>query len=149
MQTFTLRLPRHIALYLKVVGFFLTFLVLAPTKAHAQTWLVSTDAYIKIGVMDKFGQLGAYSATFVVTDQTSGKEYLLTKEIEKGKNGIDVLFPSEPSEAEYFKTGKGEAARQIPGKYAWECRVGGKRVVGGRFELPAVANDVTVVDNHK
>lgn len=149
MQTLTLRLPRHIALYLKVAGFFLAFFVLAPTKAHAQTWLVSTDAYIKIGVMDKFGQLGAYSATFVVTDQTSGKEYLLTKEIEKGKNGVDVLFPSEPSEADYFKTEKGEAARQIPGKYAWECRVGGKRVVGGRFELPAVANDVTVVDNHK
>ncbi|MGY2133233.1 hypothetical protein ACW9KT_13465 [Hymenobacter sp. HD11105] len=149
MQTLTLRLPRRFALLLKVAGFFLALIVLAPTKAHAQTWLVSTDAYIKIGVMDKFGQLGTYNATFVVTDQTSGKEYLLTKEVEKGKNGIDVLFPSEPSEAEYFKTEKGEAARQMPGKYAWECRVGGKRVVGGRFELPAVANDVTVVENRK
>lgn len=149
MQTLTLRLPRHIALYLKVTGFFLAFLVLAPTQAKAQTWLVSTDAYIKIGVMDKFGQLGAYNATFIVTDQTSGKEYILTREVEKGRNGIDVLFPSEPSEADYFKTERGEAARQTPGKYAWECRVGGKRVVGGRFELPAVANDVTVVDKRK
>lgn len=149
MQTLTLRLPRHIALWLRMTGFFLALIVLAPTKAQAQTWLVSTDAYIKIGVMDKFGQLGSYSAAFVVTDQTSGKEYLLTKEVEKGQNGVDVLFPSEPSEADYFKTEKGEAARQVPGKYAWECRVGGKRVVGGRFELPAVANDVTVVDNRK
>jgi hypothetical protein len=128
---------------------FLALFVLTPSKAHAQTWLVSTDAYIKIGVMDKFGQLGSYTATFIVTDQTSGKEYLLTKEIDKGQKGIDVLFPSEPSEADYFKSEKGEAARQMPGKYAWECRVGGKRVVGGRFELPTVANDVTVVDNRK
>jgi hypothetical protein len=149
MQTLTLRLPRHIALLLKVAGLFLALIVLTPSKAHAQTWLVSTDAYIKIGVMDKFGQLGSYTATFIVTDQTSGKEYLLTKEIDKGQKGIDVLFPSEPSEADYFKSEKGEAARQMPGKYAWECRVGGKRVVGGRFELPTVANDVTVVDNRK
>lgn len=149
MQTLTLRLPRHIELWLKLASLFLVLIVLSPTQARAQTWLVSTDAYIKIGVMDKFGQLGSYNATFVVTDQTSGKEYLLTKEVEKGQNGVDVLFPSEPSEADYFKTEKGEAARQIPGKYAWECRVSGKRVVGGRFELPSVANDVTVVDNRK
>ncbi|WP_143434821.1 hypothetical protein [Hymenobacter roseosalivarius] len=149
MQTLTLRLPRRFALLLRVAGFFLALVVLTPTKAHAQTWLVSTDAYIKLGVMDKFSQLGTYTATFVVTDQTSGREYWLTREVEKGKNGVDVLFPSEPSEPDYFKTAKGEAARATPGKYAWECRVSGKRVVGGRFELPAVANDVTVVDNRK
>lgn len=149
MQTSTLRLPHRLALVLRAAGFVLALLVFAPTNARAQTWLVSTDAYIKLGVMDKFGQLGTYSATFVVTDQTSGKEYLLTKEVEKGRHGMDVLFPSEPSEPDYFKTEKGEAARAVPGKYAWECRVGGKRVVGGRFEVPSVANDVTVVDNRK
>ena len=146
MQTSTLRLTYRLALLLRAAGFLLALLVLSPTTARAQTWLVSTDAYIKLGVMDKFGQLGTYTATFVVIDETVGKEFTLVKEVEKGQYGVDVLFPSEPSDPNYFKTAKGEAARAMPGKYAWECRVGGKRVVGGHFELPTVANDITVID---
>ena len=111
--------------------------------------MVSTDPYIKMGVMDKFGQLGAYSARFVVTNQTTGKEYVLVKEVASGQNGVDVLFPSEPSEPDYFKTATGEAARATPGRYVWECQVGGKRVVGGRFTMPEAANEISVVDKPK
>lgn len=149
MRTSTFRLPRRLALAVRAAGFLLALLVFSPTTARAQTWLVSTDAYIKLGVMDKFGHLGTYTATFVVMEENSGREFQLVKEVEKGQNGTDVLFPSEPSEPNYFKTEKGEAARALPGKYTWECRVGGKRVVGGRFELPTVANDITVVTIRK
>lgn len=118
----------------------------APSAAHAQTWMVSTDAYIKMGVVDKFGQLGAYSAKFIVTNQTTGKSYVLVKQVSNGRNGVDVIFPSEPTEPDYFKTEAGEAANSKPGSYTWECQVGGKRVVGGRFEFPATNNDVSVIE---
>ncbi|RYU79449.1 hypothetical protein [Hymenobacter persicinus] len=138
--------PLHL---LRAAGLVLALLALTSTASHAQTWLVSTDAYIRLGVMDKFGQLGNYSARFVVTNQTNGKEYILVKEIEKGQNGIDVIFPSLASEADYFKSESGEAANGVPGRYVWECQVGGKKVVGGRFTFPEVANDVTVIDKRK
>lgn len=134
---------------LRAAGLVAALLLLAPLAASAQTWLVSTDAYIKMGVMDKFGQLGGYSAKFVVTNQTSGKSYILTKEVTGGQNGVDVIFPSEPSEPDYFKTDTGEAAKAEPGRYTWECQVKGKKVVGGRFSLPETANDVTVIEKTK
>ena len=118
----------------------------APRAACAQTWMVSTTAQIKLGVLDKFGQIGPYTATFVVHNEKTGKDYLLIKELDKGQSGIDVLFPTEPSEPDYFKTAEGEAAKAVPGRYTWECRVGGKKAVGGRFTFPETANDVTVLD---
>ncbi|QNH61252.1 hypothetical protein [Hymenobacter sediminicola] len=134
---------------LRAAGLALALLLLAPLCAQAQTWMVSTDAYIKMGVMDKFGQLGTYSAKFVVTDQTSGKAYILVKEVGAGQNGVDVIFPSEPSEPDYFKTETGEAAKSQPGRYTWECQVSGKKVVGGRFTLPETANDITVLEKQE
>lgn len=129
----------------RVAGLLLALVIFSPTTSKAQTWLVSTDAYVKLGVVDKFGQLGTYTAKFVVTNLTTGKEYSLSKVIEKGQNGIDVVFPSEASEAEYFKTERGEAAAARPGNYSWECQVGGKKVVGGRFSFSEVTNDVTLL----
>jgi len=120
--------------------------LLAPTTSRAQTWLVSTDPYVKLGVADKFGMLGTYTAKFVVINQSTGKEYVLTKQVQSPTKGIDVMFPSEPADAEYFATSAGEAAKAAPGKYIWECQVSGKRVVGGHFNLAAAANDVTVVE---
>lgn len=129
-------------------GALLLMLWLVPAGAtQAQTWMVSTTAQVKLGVLDKFGSLGQYTATFVVREEKSGKEYFLTKQVPKGESGIDVLFPTEASEAEYFKTAEGTGAVVVPGPYTWECRVGGKRAVGGRFTIPVVANDVTVVTN--
>ena len=135
--------------FCRAAGLLVASLLLAPIAAQAQTWMVSTDPYIKLGVMDKFGQLGAYTAKFVVTNQTTGKAYFLVKEITDGKNGVDVIFPSEPSEPDYFKSESGEAARATPGRYVWECQVGGKKVVSGRFTMPEAANDVSVVEKAK
>ncbi len=114
--------------------------------ARAQTWMVSTTAQIKLGVLDKYGQLGPYTATFIVHSEKTGKDYYLTKELSKGQNGIDVLFPTDPADPQYFKAETGEAAAPTPGRYTWECRVKGVRAVGGRFTFPEVANDVTVVN---
>ena len=131
--------------FLQATALLLALVVFTPRQAQAQTWLVSTDAFVKLGVVDKFGQLGAYSAKFVVTNQRTGKEYTLVKEIEKGQNGIDVLYPSPATENDYFKASSGEAGTALPGSYTWECQVAGKKVVGGRFSFSEVANDVTLV----
>lgn len=131
--------------FLQVAVLLLALVAFAPRQAQAQTWLVSTDAYVKLGVVDKFGQLGAYSAKFVVISQRTGKEYILTKEIPKGQNGVDVVYPSPASEADYFKAASGEAGTAAAGSYTWECQVNGKKVVGGRFSFSEVANDVTLV----
>ncbi|MBO3271650.1 MULTISPECIES: hypothetical protein [Hymenobacter] len=134
---------------LRAAGFALTLLLLSSTASHAQTWLVSTDSYVKLGVVDKFGQLGAYTAKFVVTNQSTGKSYMLEKQIPAGQKGVDVIFPSEPSEADYFKSDRNEAGTAAPGRYVWECQVSGKKVVGGFFEFEKAGNDVTVVEKRK
>jgi hypothetical protein len=116
----------------------------APT-AHAQTWMVSTTAQIKMGILDKYGQLGPYTATFVVHSDRTGKDYILVKELTTGQTGVDVLFPTDAADPNYFKTEAGEAATAMPGRYTWECRVRGVKAVGGRFVFPEVSNDVTIV----
>ena len=125
-------------------GLFGLLLSAAPA-ARAQTWMVSTTAQIKLGVLDKYGQIGPYTATFVVHNERTGKDYLLVKELTKGQSGIDVLFPTDPADPDYFKTSEGEAAQATPGRYTWECRVKGARAVSGRFVFPEVGNDVTII----
>ena len=129
----------------RVLGALAAFWLLSASAAHAQTWMVSTTAQIKLGILDKYGQLGPYTATFVVHNEKTGKDYFLVKQLVKNQTGIDVLFPTDPADPEYFKTEGGEAANATPGRYTWECRVKGVRAVSGRFTFPEVANDVTVI----
>ena len=145
MLTPLLSAPRLVQAALRGGALLLTLWLVPAGATQAQTWMVSTTAQVKLGVLDKFGSLGQYTATFVVREEKSGKEYFLTKQVPKGESGIDVLFPTEASEPEYFKTAEGTGAVVVPGPYTWECRVNGKRAVGGRFAIPVVANDVTVV----
>ncbi|OGX81422.1 hypothetical protein BEN47_05590 [Hymenobacter lapidarius] len=107
--------------------------------------MVSTTAQVKLGILDKYGQLGPYTATFVVHNERTGKDYLLIKDLAPGQTGVDVMFPTDPSDPNYFKTDTGEAASATPGRYTWECRVKGVKAVGGRFDLPEVGNDVTII----
>jgi len=138
--------PKQSSLVGRVVGAFTILMLLgAAPAAHAQTWMVSTTAQIKLGILDKYGQLGPYTATFVVHNERTGKDYLLVKELTKGQTGVDVLFPTDPSDPAYFKTEGGEAAATAPGRYTWECRVKGVKAVGGRFVFPEVGNDVTII----
>lgn len=123
----------------------LSFYLVTPITAKAQTWMVSTTAHIKLGVLDKYNSLNGYKAVFIVTSQRNNQEYLLERDVPKGENGVDVLFPSEPTEPTYFKDMKGLAPQPMPGTYVWECRVNGKRVVGGHFTYPETGNDIVVV----
>jgi hypothetical protein len=115
------------------------------SSAHAQTWMVSTTPYIKMGVLDKYNALGGYSAVFIVTNEKTSQEFMLTKQVPKGESGVDVFFPTEPSDPEYFKNMAGLAAQATPGRYRWECRVNGKKAVGGFFTYPETGNDITVI----
>lgn len=149
MLTLLFPTPRFLRIVLRGAAFLLMLWLLAPNAAHAQTWMVSTTTQVKLGVLDKYGALGQYTGTFVVREEKSGKEYFLTKQVLKGESGLDVLFPTEPSEATYFQTAAGVGATAVAGAYTWECRVGGQRAVGGRFTFPQVSNDVTVINNDK
>ncbi|WP_151089002.1 hypothetical protein [Hymenobacter baengnokdamensis] len=131
-------------LRLLVSGAALFALTLAAPAAQAQTWMVSTTPYIKLGILDKYNSLGGFTATFFVTSEKSGQEFMLTKQVAKGQNGVDVLFPTEPSDPEYFKNAQGLAAQPTPGRYLWECRVNGKKAVSGHFMFPETGNDITV-----
>lgn len=122
---------------------------LCASSAHAQTWMVSTTPFIKLGVLDKYNALGGYSAAFIVKNEKTGQEFMLTKQIPKGENGVDVFFPTEASDPEYFKNMAGLAAQPTPGNYVWECRVNGKKAVGGHFVFPETGNDVIVLDAAK
>ena len=113
--------------------------------AKAQTWMVSTTPHIKLGVLDKYNALGGYTANFIVIDEKTQQEYILIKQVPKGESGVDVLFPTEPSDPDYFKNVKGIAAQPVPGRYVWECRVNGKKAVGGHFTFPETGNDITVI----
>lgn len=131
----------------RVLGLLALFFLLASApQAKAQTWMVSTTGQIKLGILDKYGQLGSYTATFVVHSERTGKDYFLVKELPKGTPGMDVLFPTDPSDPDYFKAETGEAVNILPGRYTWECRVKGVKAVGGRFTFPEVANDITIIN---
>lgn len=130
--------------FMACLGLFIYFALAAPA-VHAQTWMVSTTAYVKLGVSDKYNSLGGYKASFIVTGEREDQVYYLEQDAAAGENSIDVLFPSEPSAANYFKNTKGLAATPAPGRYTWECRVKGKRVVGGHFTYPEAGNDISVV----
>ncbi|MBF9223566.1 hypothetical protein [Hymenobacter ruricola] len=139
--------PKRAARAGRATGALLALLLLsAAAPARAQTWMVSTTAQIKLGILDKYGQIGPYTATFVVHNEKTGKDYFLVKQLGQNQKGVDVLFPTDPSDPEYFKAESGEAATATPGRYTWECRVKGVKAVGGRFVFPEVANDVTVIN---
>ncbi len=142
----TFSIPKQRSLVGRVTGALVVLLLVgAAPKAQAQTWMVSTTAQIKLGILDKYGQLGAYTATFIVHNERTGKDYYLVKDLAKGQTGIDVLFPTDPSDPDYFKAETGEAADATPGRYTWECRVKSVKAVGGKFVFPEVGNDVTVI----
>jgi len=122
-----------------------SLLGLCSSAAHAQTRMVSTMPHIKLGVLDKYHSLDGYQAVSVVTSERDHQEHLLTKTVAKTEQGVDVLFPSEASDPEYFKNLKGLAAQPVSGSYTWECRVKGKSVLGGHFIFPGAGNDVNTV----
>ncbi len=143
-STISLTAPKKLRYLLGGVALIAGSLLAQPAKA--QTWMVSTTPHIKLGILDKYNSLGGYTANFIVTDEKTQQEYILIKQVPKGESGVDVMFPTEPSDPEYFKNAQGIAAQPVPGRYVWECRVNGKKAVGGHFNFPEAGNDITIIE---
>lgn len=99
---------------------FAIFLLLCTSAFATPAWQQSQDATFELGVRDKYGELKEYDAVFIV--KIHGKEYKATRHV-KGDGFSMVYFPKD------FK------ATSVPGKYAWECLVGGKVVATGDFKI--------------
>jgi hypothetical protein len=81
-------------------------------------------------VRDKYGDLGGYEATFVVSEAPTGRKYRKTIRVEGDQFG-DVEFPGDFAVNDYSFRGK---------TYRWECLVGGEVVLKGRFLLAATSD---------
>ena len=91
----------------------------------APSWQSSMSTpVIELGVRDKYGELGDYTARFEVTGPNGLK---LTKDlrVKAGEFGY-LTFPRD------FGQGAEYAA---PGHYRWRVVVDGRQVVGGRFSF--------------
>ncbi len=88
------------------------------------TWQSSESVSVKLGVRDKYGELESYEALFVVTGP-DGKQYKAEKHVSGDEWGF-CYFPDD------FDT------YAKPGKYSWECIVGGEVVLNGDFEYMTV-----------
>jgi hypothetical protein len=85
------------------------------------TWQSTEEPEIRLGVRDKYGNLGSYTANFVVEGK-KGDRYQLAKKVH-GDSFANVEFPQDFD---------GYAP---VGSYTWKCLVNGKVAVSGRFEL--------------
>ena len=100
-------------------------LVVAGSEAApAVSWQESVSPSYRIGIRDKFGDLGQYDATFIVSD---GKhDWTKTIHVRNDDWGF-VLFPDD------FEDGTFANFNNV--KYKWRATVNGKVVISGRFTL--------------
>ena len=99
------------------------------------TWQYSQSPTVQLGVRDKMGDLGSYTAVFVVTDP-EGTEHRLKKDITGDDFGY-VIFPDD------FSVNAGE------GEYVWKATVEDFVVNEGKFEYGTIVNycdQVTVIE---
>jgi hypothetical protein len=105
------------------------FLLLAAfAGAHPQqpvVWQWSERPSVRLSVRDKFGNLGGYEATFVVTESPTGRRYEKTINVEGDEFG-SVDFPGDFPVDDHGYRGK---------TYTWQCLVGKEVVRRGRFIL--------------
>lgn len=111
-----------LALLLIAAGMGLRLLRLGAQEPGA-TWQSSEAAAVQLGVRDKYGSLGAYTADFVVIGPKGEKRHAYRKV--KDDAFAFVYFPDD------FQTWG------APGRYAWKCLVGTRAVVGGKFQVTA------------
>ena len=113
----------------------------APAR-HARhdepVWQLSESAVARMGVRDKFGALGGYDATFIVTGPQN-KKTKKTVHV-KGDEFKEVSFPDDfPNYLE------------LKGHFKWACQVNGKTVVNGECiftNLPKGGVQVSVPRNY-
>lgn len=112
----------------KLLPLLLFTLASAVVAAHPRQnvqWQTSERPSVKLSVRDKGGDLGSYTATFVVTEHPSGKKFDKTISVEGDRFG-SVTFPEDFADFSNSYRGK---------TYTWTCSVGGKVVLKGRFIL--------------
>ena len=91
----------------------------------------SSEALVaRLGVRDKNGILGKYTAVWVVNDP-DGKQYQAKRTVERDDWG-DVYFPDD------------FPAIDKVGRYSWKCLVNGQEVVHGSFEYARNGLQLTV-----
>jgi hypothetical protein len=119
-----LRLMARRALF-SILAAALGILVVAGSEAApAVSWQESVAPSYRIGIRDKFGDLGQYDATFIVSD---GKhDWTKTIHVRDGDWGF-VLFPDDFEDSTF--------ANFNNVKYKWRATVNGKAVISGRFTL--------------
>lgn len=99
--------------------FFVLMLFSIPAYA-APSWQQSSSHSVQLGIRDKFGDMRAYTAQFVVYGP--GKEYKLTQHVKQDSWGY-VYFPQDFT------------AISTPGHYTWQCMVNNKIVGNGEFDV--------------
>jgi len=93
----------------------------ASSAASPPIWQSSQAPIAKLGVRDKFGSLGKYTAVWIVS-APDGSQYE-TKTTVEGDDWGYVYFPND------------FPALQQSGRYSWRCVVDGHEVVHGSFEF--------------
>jgi len=111
---------------------FLALALLSSPAFAAPIWQQSVSQKVTLGVRDKFGELGKYTAKFVVTTQL-GEIYTRTIEVPKGDFGGNFGYVEFPS-SQFKSEGREAPPNADPGRiYSWEVQVGGRSVTSGKF----------------
>ncbi|HKO06446.1 MAG TPA: hypothetical protein VJ487_01935 [Alphaproteobacteria bacterium] len=112
------------ALFSMLVAALGILVVAGSEAAPAVSWQESVSPSYRIGIRDKFGDLGQYDASFIVSD---GKhDWTKTIHVRNDDWGF-VLFPDD------FEDGTFANFNNV--KYRWRATVNGKAVISGRFTL--------------
>jgi len=116
-------MPR-VAFAAALVAASLLIVPLGGAAAARVEWQESVAPLYRIGIRDKFGDLGRYDATFAVTD--GRHTWRKTIRVKNDDWGF-VLFPDD------FEDGTFANFNNVP--YKWQATVKGRVVTKGRFTL--------------
>jgi hypothetical protein len=117
----------------KICALFLllaAFAVSTRSQQQPVVWQSSERPSVRLGVRDKYEVLKGFEATFVVTESPTGRKYRKTVKVEGDEFG-SVEFPGDFEVNDYSYRGK---------TFKWECLVGGRVVLSGRFVLATTSD---------
>ncbi len=102
----------------------------AQRRVRHVTWQQSVEPQVQLGIRDKLGVLGKYTAVFVVT-APDGERQRATRQV------VDSDVENDWGEVSY--PGDFGALLYQSGTYRWECRVDGEVVAKGTFEYKSMS----------
>lgn len=123
-----LRATSHGYWWLVLIATVLIFSVHEPVGGATSNvnWQASQAAFVQIGIRDKNGSLGKFTAVFVLSTP-DGRQYETKVTVPEPLGWGYVRFPDDlPT---YSK----------PGQYSWKYIVDGREVVTGKFEFTTVS----------